>query len=487
MNALSPLAQIVNSVRRLETLFPGFGGFGTFTNPKHNHYADFGYPENVRFSELYRMWQRNGIAKAAVTKTSHKTWQSNPFLLEQERDGSEQIQAKETPLEQAIRKRFSDLRLWQRLAEADRRAMVGGYSGVILRFADNLPFSAPVSQVPGGLMGLVELIPAWSAQLYVSQWDDDERSETYGQPTMYAFNEAMIPTSTVNPLSIRQRRAVEIHPDRVILWSSDGTVYAPSLLEAGYNDLLTIEKVSGAGGEGFWKNAKSAPVFSTDQTIDMQQMAKGMGVAVDKLADAMNEQVEDWQRGFDKLLMLQGMKADFPAVNLPDPENFYNIALQSFTASINMPTKILVGMQTGERASTEDATEWAQTIMSRREDETIPSIMSLVDRLEQVGVLPEKDWYLDWEDLTEVSMADKVSRASAMADTNQKMASTNELVFTPDEIRRVVDLEPLSDDEKYLTDPTGQEATDAMVSPDPGGTPSLDVTPPIGTAPGGKQ
>src|SRR5690606_40095481 len=57
-----------------------------------------------------------------LEKTILKTWQDTPFLLEAERDGSEGKLKKETPLEKEIRQRFDELRLWQHLAEADRRS-----------------------------------------------------------------------------------------------------------------------------------------------------------------------------------------------------------------------------------------------------------------------------------------------------------------------------------------------------------------------------
>jgi hypothetical protein len=162
------------------------------------------------------------------------------------------------------------------------------------------------------------------------------------------------------------------------------------------------------------------------------------------VADKMDEQVADWQRGFDQLLMLQGIEAKTLGITLPSPEHFFAIALQSFAASIPIPMKILVGSQTGERASTEDAQEWAQTNMSRRNNVVIPNILKLVNRLEQIGILPEKDWHLDWTDLTESSMAEKIDRAVKMADTNQKMKDSGEIVFTHEEIRAAVDMEPLS-------------------------------------------
>lgn len=455
MNQVVRLANYAQ--RRLGSIFPGF--FPGMT-PKHDHYRDFGYPEQLSFDQLYRMYSRNGIAAAGVDKTIRKTWQDNPFLLEQERDGSQKGEAKETQLEKELRQRFDDLRLWARLAEADRMSMVGAYAGVILRFADNQQFSQPVTAVPGGLDGLVEIIPAWQGQLIVNEWDTNERSETYGQPKMFHFNESAVDNARQQP------RNIAIHPDRVLIWSRDGTVNGYSALEPGYNSLVDMEKVRGAGGEGFWKNAKSAPVLQMDKEAKPDQMAKAMGVTVDELADKMNDQVADYNAGFDQLLMLMGMEAKALSVTLPSPEHFYGIALQDFAASINMPVKVLVGMQTGERASQEDADEWAQTNMSRRANQTLPNVMSLVKRLEKVGILPENDWYLDWADLTEASMSEKIDRASKMADVNQKMG-TNVYVFTDDEIRAAVGYEPLSDSAKYRDDASDPEAIAAA-----GGNPS---------------
>lgn len=439
--------------RRLDAMFPGY-----FTTAKHNHYADFGYPVTLDFPTLYGMYTRNGLATAGVNKTVQKTWETAPFLLEKERDGSQQGTAKETKLERDIRKRFDDLRLWSRLADADKRSMVGKFAAVILRFADGKSFSEPVDRVAGGLDGLVELIPAWEGQIEISAWETDEKSEDYGRPKMFQFNEAAVGNQ-------KQPRQLLIHPDRVIVWSADGTVNGSSALEPGFNDLLTLEKISGAGGEGFWKNAKSAPVLEVDKEAKIAEMAKAMGVQPSEVADKMDEQVADWQKGFDQLLMLQGMTAKTLSITLPSPEHFFAIALQSFAASLSIPLKILVGSQTGERASTEDADEWSKTNMSRRSSQTIPNIMALINRLERVGILPERDWHLDWADLTEASMPEKIDRAFKMADANTKLQPSGEWLFTPDEIRAVVDLEPLSDSEKMIDDATEEETSGAIGDP----------------------
>jgi len=435
---MNPIAMLINAARRMETMFPGY-----FPDAKHNHYVDFGYPDHVGFTQTYQMFVRNGMARAAVEKTILKTWQDNPELWET-------TEPEERPLEAEIRQRFDDLRVWQRLAEADRRSLVGGYSGVILRLADSKRFAEPVDRVPGGLLGLAELIPAWEGQLTVSSWDTNETSETYGQPTMFSFNEAAVGDNRRE----MKNRSFELHPHRVLVWSADGTIHNRSMLEPGFNDLLTLEKISGAGGEGFWKNAKSAPVLESDPNISIEDMAKGMGVPVAEIADKMNEQVQDFNKGFDAMLMLQGIKAKTLGITLPSPEHFFNIALQSFAASIQCPLKILVGTQTGERASTEDSAEWAQTNMARRNNVVRPNVMALFRRLEAFGILPEKDWYLNWSDLTESSMGEKIDRAAKMAAINAAMP--DELVFLVEEIRAVLDLDPVFDTDDDEGDDTNE-------------------------------
>jgi hypothetical protein len=449
MNKVVRLAN--RATRSLGEMFPAF-----FAGAKHNHYADFGFPTSLDFDQFHGMYSRNGIAKAGVNKTVGKTWQDSPFLLEKERDGSQQGAVAETTLEAEIRTRFDRLRVWAKLAEADKRSLVGRYAGVILRLADGETFDKPVTRVTGGLDGLVEVIPVWEGQLTVSEWHDDQTAEDYGLPKMFAFTEA-----TLGEKAGSHKRQFNVHPDRVVIWSEDGTVNGgESLLEAGYNDLVTMEKISGAGGEGFWKNAKSAPVLQIDKDT---QLSIPQGMTPEEFTEAMSGQVEGWQKGFDRLLMLQGMEAKTLGITLPSPEHFFGVALQSFAASINIPVKILVGMQTGERASTEDAQEWAQTIMSRRDRRVVPNIMALVDRLVQVKILPEKDWFLDWTDLTEASMAEKIDRAGKMADTNQKMKDSGEFIFTPEEIRAVVGFEPLSEADKRREE--DDEDIDASIVP----------------------
>lgn len=419
----------LNTARRLSTLFGGYFQ----TNTKHDHNADYGYPDCLAFHDFYRLYKRHGIARAVVQRPVNRTWHDYPWLLTSEPPHDE------TPDERNIRLAFDRLQFWAKLADADEKSRVGEYAGVILRFGDGKHPREPVQRVPGGLDGLVEMIPVFEAQLEPGTWDTDPASLRYGQPITYLFNESAVGEGE------QKVRTFEVHYSRVHIWSKNGTVHGESSLEAPYNALLDIEKVRGAGGEGFWRNAKNAPIFNVDKDANLAQLAAALGTDIEGIADKLDEVVNDYQRGFDKHLLLQGMETNTPQITLPDPEPFILGPMQEVSAASNIPLKILVGNQNGERASTEDRAEWDETIMARRENMAKPNIMRLVQHLVEVGVMPSRDYVLDWSDLTAASQDDRADYALKLSEIKRNLMGTGEVAVVGEDIREALELEPLED------------------------------------------
>ena len=413
-------------------------------SPKHNHYRDFGYPEEneLTFDSFYRMYMRHGIGHGAVKLTTQKTWESLPRFLESDPSRDR------TPQEEELEATLLRLRFWQHMVETDRRSMVGAYSALILRIGDNKKFNEPVDgKVPGGLKAIKEVIPAWEGQLQVANFQTDETQDNYGHPTMYQFNESAVMGSHAQP------RSFEVHPDRVLILSDSGTVHDQSALKPGYNALLDCEKISGAGGEGFWKNAKAAPVLTIDKDVRISEMARAMDVEQGELFDAITDQVRDYNTGLDQALLFQGVEVDSHDVNLPIPEHFFMTSLQMFCASVTMPVKILIGMQTGERASQEDQSQWAKTNMSRRDMRIIPFLYDFLERLKRFGMIKNHDkWAPHWDSLMEDSPAEKMGRSKEMAEINQSQQGLQP-PFTHDEIREAAGYDKL--DAKDLIDLDG--------------------------------
>lgn len=381
---------------------------------KHDHGEDFGWPEHVTFAQLHRMYERNDLAKAAVRKTTEKTFQNLPEIRRGETKDADIAEA------------FDRLGFWDKLADADEYSQVGGYAGLILRVADGQRFDQPVDG-PLSLDDLVEVIPAWSEQLKVTEWHSDETDpDTYGKPKSFTYNEAAMTQRGAN-------RNVVVHPDRVCIWSRDGTVHCSSSLLSGYNNLLDMEKISGAGGEGFWKTAAARLNIEIDGGTDFDTFKNAVEAQTGKsFQEALDDKAKKLNAGFDSSYISQGMKVSPFSINLPQPAEFFNIPLQAYAAGRSMPTKILIGMQTGERASTEDAQEWNNTIMSRRNRWTIPALRGILLKFEKFGMIAP-GWEIEWDDLSDDTPKARLERAAMMADVNQKML--DEPSFTVEEIR----------------------------------------------------
>lgn len=416
----------------LQRFFPYAYGFST----KHNYARDYGWKENLQFDDFYRMYCRSGLAAAAIDKTIAKTWQTLPQLWESE-------EPTESAAEEAIRRHFAKRNIWRAFMDADRRSMVGEYAGAIILLRDGKKLDEPVDRVARGIENVAGIVPAWQGQLTVAQWDDDELSETYGEPLWFQFDE-----QAVGDPQNAKKSQVRVHRDRMLIWSDDGTLNCRSALEPGYNDVSDAEKIKGAGGEGFWKSARGAPVVEAKDGQNIQSIMQGMGFNTPEQAkEALDKKADDFQAGFDKFLMMGGFSVKPLQITLPQPKEFWEPCVQSFAASMSIPFKILVGNITGERASTEDKVEWAETCMSRRENRVLPILNEFIDRLVAWGVLEKRDWTVGWASLLEASPDDKLARAEKMSKINKEQGS--EPVFLPDEIREEAGYAPADEVEGF--------------------------------------
>ena len=414
-------------------------------NKRHSAWCEYGFPEQVTYENLYALYRRGGIAHGAVEKLVGKCWQTNPELIE----GDDADESKdETPWEKSAKKVFTK-RLWRAFAEADRRRLVGRYAGILLHINDSRKWDQPV--VRGKSLKKVTI--AWAGSLTVSQWVTDENSADYGQPKQWKYVESL-PNGGIN-----QRF---VHPDRVFIlgdYSND----AIGFLEPGYNACVSLEKVEGGSGESFLKNAARQLNVNFEKEIDFNNLASLYGVSIDELQDKFNEVAGEMNRGNDVLMTTQGATVAPLVTAVADPSATYNVNLQTFAASVDIPVKVLVGMQTGERASTEDQKYFNARCQSRRGDLSF-EIEDFSDKLIELKIIDAvSEKTVIWDDLNEQTGTEKLANAKTMAEINQTSQGSGENpAFSREEIRTAagyenVDEFPLGEEDCNEED----EATDS--------------------------
>ncbi|ELJ5833595.1 DUF1073 domain-containing protein [Enterobacter kobei] len=410
-------------------------------------WAEYGFPEQVTYENLYALYRRGGIAHGAVEKLVGKCWQTNPEIIEGDQADKKR---KETAWEKKSKQIFTN-RFWRSFADADRRRLVGRYAGILLHVNDSLAWDQPVTK---GKM-LQKVTVAWAGSLTVGDWDTGLNSKTYGQPKMWQYAERLPNGSS---------RRVNIHPDRVFILG-DYSDDAIGFLEPAYNAFVSLEKVEGGSGESFLKNAARQLNVNFEKEIDFNNLASLYGVSIDELQDKFNEVAGEINRGNDVLMTTQGATVTPLVSAVADPSATYNVNLQTAAAGVDIPTRILVGNQQAERSSTEDQKYFNTRCQSRRGDLSF-EIEDFCDKLIELSILdPVSQKTVIWDDLNAQSDSEKLDTAQRMSQINSASIGTGEQVFTGEEIRVAAGCkgspEPLpevddDEEESEVTDTSGE-------------------------------
>lgn len=420
----------LNDVRlaraRAMLINPGMG----LDAKRESAWCEYGFKDDLTFDDLHKLYRRGGIAYGAVNKLVSNCWKTNPQVIEGEQsDESRDLTAWEKASNQVFTHRF-----WRAFAEADKRRLVGRWAGILLHIKDSKTWDQPV--VKG--KALQKLSPVWASALKVGSRDNA------GVITMWQYTESLSDGSTA------QRN---IHPDRVLI-IGDMSEDAIGFLEPGYNACVSLEKVEGGSGESFLKNAARQQNINFDKEIDFKNLASMYGVSVDELQERYNEAAREINRGNDTLLITQGAQVTSMVNAVSDPSPTYDVNLKTFSASVDIPSRIIVGNQSGERASTEDQIYFNGRCQSRRGDLSFDA-EDMVDRLTYLQIIkPVAKFSIVWDELNEQSPSDKLDSAVKMSNINQTSLASGEQVFTGNEIRVAAGYEPLK---KPLTEEDDEE------------------------------
>lgn len=370
-------------------------------------YCEYGFPEQVDFDMLYRAYDRNAIGFAGVEVNSAHAWSDHPWVIEGDES---QESTKETAVEVSLRKMAKKTRLWHKFKIADTMRLVGGYSYMIIRLRDGLEFDEPSKA--SSLEAIEEFVPAWANQVKPIYTDSGELSH-------YQYSEPIIDSSAT---TLRK-----IHPSRVIVIGDPR--YDRPLLKAGFNELVSLEKVSGGAGESFIKNASRQLHIDFDTEVDLNDIAKMYGVPLNDLHEALNDTAADVGSGVDLIMATQGGKVTPMTVAPADPRPAFEVNTQAFAATIQTPVKILIGNVTGERASSEDWKQFNKTVQSRRTNQINHDIEKLIDWAQERGMIKVGEYSVMWNDLTDGTALEKAETASLVATVLQAYAASENAGF----------------------------------------------------------
>lgn len=406
-------------------------------------WREYGWPEHVTNDDLAKLYRRNAVAHGLIERIAGTIWSSDPEIIEgSERDEATKVTAWEQSLKKSLPRNF-----WRQVAIADKMRLAGRFSGLILQIRDSKSLDKPVRDKG---RQLVNVIPVWGSSLRVLKYDEKLSSDNYGKPILWEYMEYGTGTTAI--------KRTTIHADRLFIFG-DYNQDAIGFLEPAFNAFVNLEKVEGGSGESFLKNAARQMAVKFEKDVNFVDMAKAKGLKPDELKESFQKALRDINMGIDSMLVLQGGEATPMVAPVYDPMPTYMMNINSIAAETQTPSKIIVGMQTGERASTEDQKDFLAVNQARRNDRCfeLEDLFLHIMRLGLVAPVPE--FTVLWDDLRESTKQDKLANAKLMSDINNVAVATGQVVFSVDEIRteagfEVDSIDPLGEVDGEVADPT---------------------------------
>lgn len=257
----------------------------------------------------------------------------------------------------------------------------------------------------------------------IERWDEDENSPTFGRPILYRLrlrdNEDVSSKTTVEGT---REREITVHWSRIIHLCEDkknSEFLATPACRPVVNDLQDIQKIYAASPEGYWKNAFPGLSFESHPQL-------GGRVKVD--SEGIKSQMQRYQNTLQRYLATTGGSIKTLSGTVVDPKAHVEGRIESLCVYLGCPMRIFLGSERGELASSQDKDSWDERMIMRQDMYITPYIIvPFVDRLIQVGVLPEpKEGYtVEWPDLTSLGKQAKSEIAARITDALAKYIAGN--------------------------------------------------------------
>lgn len=379
---------------------------------RRNLYDALGYDEtsDLSFATFWSRYQRDGLATALVDRFVGSTWQTLPVATPGPDDEGEASVDESSDFSRAVSELFdggalrqpfgSSLRrsVTEAIELADTYATIGDYSLLFIGFRDSddeTSLSDPVGESSGASSGDISDDVAYVEPVNQAQVADIEVVEERDDPRYDLPEEYDIQFGN-------ERGSETVHHSRVIHIPEGTRISAlrgtPFLLK-GWNRFDDIEKLLGGSAEQAWRGAYNGMAVHPPRDAD-----GNLVLFDDDEGDGIEKQVEEYRHNMRRVIRSTG-EIETLDPNVADVSNHIEMHFRAISAAYDIPQSIYMGNETGERATTEDRAQWAETIAGRRNRHAEQRIIRpLLDRLNYAGAIDTPDEYtISWESLTEIS------------------------------------------------------------------------------------
>lgn len=376
MQALSVATGLLSQLTSTWTPGLTFGG-------DRDIYTVLGYKVDLTYRDYRDRYARGGIAARLINAFPAATWREAPELAERNKPDDTLA----SDFELAWQGLVDRLHLYRTLERTDRLASIGNYAGLVLGLRGQTDFSEPAQPVSGP-DDLLYLSAYSQEHVRISELVAENDSPLFGQPKTYQIDFSRRNSSTLlegerlRPSMPGQRGQTRVHASRVIHLAENGLeddIIGTPRLRPVWNYLDDLDKLIGGTAEMVWQDAPRRFALLLDKEADLD----------DDSRVAMKEQVDRFVHNAQRFMRLQGMNVEQFEGHVPDASGNIDKTLQVLAGAAGIPVRMLLGSERGELASSQDESNWAQTIAGRQHTHAGPFLRRLVDRCIGLRALPQ--------------------------------------------------------------------------------------------------
>lgn len=423
-----------------QTMNTSFGG-------KRDFDAVFGYDKEVRPQMMRQLYIRGGIAGRIVKAFPDSVWSGPPALY-----GSPEFNT----AWEALTSKFN---VWDILHRAEILARLNAYSVIVVGLT-----GSNVMNDAGKRRTIDELLflqPYGEISAPISTWETDVRSSRFRKPLIYNLtpenvgniaNGGVSSTSTTGPAN----SAMGIHYSRMVHITQEVLENEffgiPALLPI-WDWLMDLRKVVGSSAENFWLTANRGLHIDVDKDMDFSAEDAGN----------LAEEIDEYQHQLRRVIRTRGVKIDQLGTTVASPKDSANLLIQLISGSTGIPTRILLGAESGHLASTQDKGTWAERVEEYRRLVATPrTLAGFIRTMTNLGILPVSEVWSEWPDAYKQSPLERGQTSAQTARTATNLARAvkdNPTLLTESEIRRIIGL---STDGKALDPSADLEGESSM-------------------------
>jgi hypothetical protein len=386
---------------------------GALYGGNRNLYGVFGWNRSPSFGDYLYKYRRQNIAKRIINAPADALWADPPLIV-----GDATFDAAWADLLQHIP-------VFANFQRVDKLARIGRYSVLLIGFDDGGVLDQPLKTRPGRKIMYMQPYSEESAKIH--SYVGDITSPRFGQPEFYEITPGKVDQSQggsqLTSDGAMLGRTFRVHHTRVLHVAEgalESQVFGVPALEAVYNDLDDLQKVTGGAAELFWLAGNRGMHINIDKEMELDPEDE----------EALSAELDEYQHELRRTIRTRGVEVNPLGSEVADPRGVFTMMISVIAATTGIPQRMLTGSEAGQLASQQDRANWAQRLAERISEFGGPvMLLPFLRMCIHAGVLPEPTTLkVTWPDAFKMNPLERAQTSAQMARSAANLSKTLETI-----------------------------------------------------------